>query len=60
MESCHDLKFCFDCHVAGMMLTTSPIQVIHDSPGLTEFTEEFAISEDYFYNVLSKYANKRK
>ena len=56
----YDLKFCFDCHVAGMKLTTAPIQVIHDSPGLTEFTEEFAISEDYFYNVLSKYANKRK
>jgi len=56
----YDLKFCLDCHLAGMKLTTAPIQVIHDSPGLTEFTEEFAKSEDYLYNVLVKHANKRK
>tara|TARA_R100000908_G_C3743654_1_gene139548 strand:- start:158 stop:862 length:705 start_codon:yes stop_codon:yes gene_type:complete len=56
----YDLKFCLDCHLAGMRLTTAPIQVIHDSPGLTEFTEEFAKSEDYLYNVLVKHANKRK
>mgnify|MGYP003661581834 FL=1 len=56
----YDLKFCIDCHMAGMKLTTAPIQVIHDSPGLTEFTEEFALSEDYLYNVLTTYANKRK
>jgi len=56
----YDLKFCFDCHVAGMKLTTAPIQVIHDSPGLTNYTEEFALSEDYLYNTLTTYANKRK
>ena len=56
----YDLKFCLDCHLAGMKLTTAPIQVIHDSPGLTKFTEEFAKSEDYLYNVLVKHANKRK
>ena len=56
----YDLKFCLDCHLAGMKLTTAPIQVIHDSPGLTEFTEEFAKSEDYLYNVLVKHANERK
>lgn len=56
----YDLKFCVDCHVAGMKLTTAPIQVIHDSPGLTKFTEEFALSEDYLYNILSKRAETSK
>tara|TARA_R100000008_G_C3587535_1_gene173710 strand:- start:4413 stop:5117 length:705 start_codon:yes stop_codon:yes gene_type:complete len=56
----YDLKFCLDCHLAGMRLTTAPIQVIHDSPGLTKFTEEFAKSEEYLYNVLVKHADQRK
>ena len=56
----YDLKFCFDCFVAGMRLTTAPIQVIHESPGLTQITEEYSKSEEYFYNTLVEHANKRK
>ena len=56
----YDLKFCLDCHLAGLRLTTAPIHVIHDSPGLTQVTEEYSKSEDYFYNTLVEHANKRK
>ena len=56
----YDLKFCFDCFNAGMRLTTAPIQVIHESPGLTQITEEYSKSEEYFYNTLVEHANKRK
>ena len=56
----YDLKFCFDCFVAGMRLITAPIQVIHESPGLTQITEEYSKSEEYFYNTLVEHANNRK
>jgi len=56
----YDLKFCLDCHLAGLRLTTAPIHVIHESPGLLNHTEEYSKSEDYFYNTVVKYANKRK
>ena len=56
----YDLKFCLDCHIAGLRLTTAPIHVIHESPGLRNHTEEYSKSEDYFYNTLVKHADKRK
>jgi len=56
----YDLKFCLDCHLAGLRLTTAPIHIIHESPGLLNHTEEYSKSEDYFYNTLLEYANKRK
>ena len=56
----YDLKFCLDCHLAGLRLTTAPIHVIHESPGLLTPTEEYSKSEDYFYNTLLEHANKRK
>ena len=56
----YDLKFCLDCHLAGLRLTTAPIHVIHESPGLTNHTQEYSKSEDYFYNTLLEHANKRK
>jgi len=55
----YDLKFCLDCHLAGLRLTTAPIHVIHESPGLNQITEEYGKSEDYFYNTLVEHANKR-
>jgi len=54
----YDLKFCLDCHFAGLRLTTAPIHVIHESHGLREFTEDYKISEDYFYNTLMKHTNR--
>ena len=56
----YDLKFCLDCHLAGLRLTTAPIHVIHESPGLFNHTEEYGKSEEYFYNTLLEHANKRK
>jgi hypothetical protein len=56
----YDLKFCLDCHLAGLRLITAPIHVIHESPGLLNHTEEYSKSEDYFYNTLVKHADKRK
>ena len=56
----YDLKFCLDCHIAGLRLITAPIHVIHESPGLLNHTEEYSKSEDYFYNTLLEHANKRK
>jgi hypothetical protein len=56
----YDLKFCLDCHLAGLRLTTAPIHIIHESPGLLNHTEEYSKSEDYFYNALLEHANKRK
>lgn len=55
----YDLKFCLDCHLAGLRLTTAPIHVIHESPGLNQITEEYGKSEEYFYNTLVEHANKR-
>ena len=56
----YDLKFCLDSHLAGLRLTTAPIHVIHESPGLFNQTPEYRKSEDYFYNTLVEHANKRK
>jgi len=56
----YDLKFCLDCHLAGLRLTTAPIHVIHESPGLLDHTEEYSKSEEYFYNTLLEHADKRK
>jgi len=56
----YDLKFCLDCHLAGLRLTTAPIHVIHESPGLLNHTKEYSKSEEYFYNTLIEHANKRE
>jgi len=56
----YDLKFCLDCHLAGLRLTTAPIHVIHESPGLLNHTESYSNSEEYFYNTLLEHADKRK
>lgn len=51
----YDLKFCLDCHLAGLKLITAPIHVIHESPGLLEQTNEFNNSQEYFYNFLKQH-----
>ena len=50
----YDLKFCVDCFKAGITLGTIPLHVIHASPGLQNFTDEYKISEEYFYKELKK------
>tara|TARA_S200002703_G_scaffold29007_1_gene24858 strand:- start:12634 stop:13350 length:717 start_codon:yes stop_codon:yes gene_type:complete len=54
----YDLKFSVDCFQAGLILGTVPIHVIHNSPGLGDFTKDFRDSEEYFYNELKRYARE--
>jgi len=50
----YDLKFSIDCFQAGLKLGTVPIHVVHDSPGLQNFSEDYLESEEYFYKELNK------
>jgi len=54
----YDLKFSIDCFQAGLRLGTVPIHVIHASPGLQNFSEDYLKSEEYFYNELKKIYGK--
>lgn len=54
----YDLKFSIDCFQAGITLGTIPLHVIHASPGLQNFSEEYLKSEDYFYKELKKLYGK--
>lgn len=56
----YDLKFCVDCFRAGLTLGTVPVHVIHASPGLTGFTDEYNVSEEYFYSELKKLYGKKR
>jgi len=55
----YDLKFSVDCFQAGIKLGTVPVHVIHSSPGLTKFTDEYNESEQYFYEYLKTIYDKR-
>lgn len=50
----YDLKFCVDSFQAGLILGTIPVHVIHNSPGLQNFTSSYKESENYFYKELEK------
>ena len=54
----YDLKFCVDCFRADLKLGTVPIHVVHESPGLKEFSNSFRESEEYFYQQLKSYVKK--
>ena len=50
----YDMKFCIDCKKAGLRLTTVPINVIHNSPGLSNIrNKDFLEAEDYIINSIS-------
>tara|TARA_R110000751_G_scaffold4332_2_gene21149 strand:- start:530 stop:1240 length:711 start_codon:yes stop_codon:yes gene_type:complete len=44
----YDLDFSLTCNKHGLKLTTWPIWVIHDSPGLSQPSEEFSVAQKYF------------
>jgi len=51
----YDLDFCLQAHLKGLELTTWPIWLYHNSPGLASFTEPvFCASEKRF---IQKYQN---
>ena len=50
----YDMKFSIDCKNAGLKLTTAPINVIHNSPGLSDIrNKDFLDAEDYILNSIS-------
>ena len=50
----YDLKFCIDCKKAGLKLTTVPINVIHNSPGLSNINDKgFLECQEYIINSIS-------
>ena len=50
----YDMKFSIDCKNAGLKLTTAPINVIHNSPGLSDIrNKDFLEAEDYILNSIS-------
>jgi len=55
----YDLKFSIDCYLKGLKLTTAPIHVIHESPGLTNMTKEYITSEEYLYKFLESHGNRK-
>ena len=55
----YDLKFSVDCFQAGLTLGTVPVHVVHSSPGLSEYTDDFKESEQYFYESLKTVYDKR-
>jgi len=52
----YDMKFCIDCKKAGLNLTTVPINVIHNSPGLNNVKDEaFLQAEEYIISSISSH-----
>ena len=52
----YDMKFCIDCKKAGLKLTTVPINVIHNSPGLSNVKDKtFLQAEEYILNSISSH-----
>ena len=50
----YDMKFSIDCKNAGLKLTTAPINVIHNSPGLSDIrNKDFLKAEEYILNSIS-------
>lgn len=48
----YDIKFCLDCYLNNLKLSTSDINICHESPGLKSFTNDFLQSQDYVRSFL--------
>jgi hypothetical protein len=46
----YDLDFCLQCNKAKLKLGTTNINVIHASPGLQNYSDEFRLGQDWFIN----------
>ena len=46
----YDIDFSLQCNKAKLKLGTTNINVVHTSPGLRSFTNEFNIGQDWFLN----------
>lgn len=52
----YDMCFTLDCHLAGLKVGVGDMPIIHASPGLKEFTDEWKKGHYYF---VEKYGNNR-
>jgi hypothetical protein len=49
----YDIKFCIDCKLAGLQLSTlGDVVIAHASPGLREYTPEFLESQEYMRKFI--------
>lgn len=46
----YDIDFCLNANKHKLKLTTWPIWCVHQSPGLSKFSDEFMKSQEYFIN----------
>ena len=46
----YDIDFCLNANKHGLKLTTWPIWCVHQSPGLSNFDQQFTDSQTYFFN----------
>lgn len=49
----YDIKFCLDCHLKGLTLKTCDINIIHKSPGLKEYTDDFMKTSKYVRDFIN-------
>ncbi len=50
----YDIKFCIDCKVAGLKLSTlGDVVIAHASPGLREYTPAFLESQEYMRKFIN-------
>jgi glycosyltransferase involved in cell wall biosynthesis len=54
----YDLNFSLDCSLNKVSIVVGDVPVIHQSPGLREFTPEWIAGEKYFLEKYSKYIGK--
>jgi len=51
----YDLIFCLDANKKSLRMGTAPIYVVHESPGLKNFSKEYLQSEKYFIDYFNNY-----
>lgn len=48
----YDIDFCLTCNKLGLKMGTTNIEVVHNSPGLKEYTQEWLNGEEWFKNKV--------
>lgn len=55
----YDLSYSLDCSLNRIKVGVGDIIIMHNSPGLSEFTEEFREGQKWFIDKYSKYKGKK-
>ena len=50
----YDLSYSLSAHLAGFKVGVADIRILHESPGLREFTEEWKMGEQWFLNTYGQ------